>query len=126
MAAEIINSLKAVIPRAANTENIPGGPGLAGTANVRAEQPVQESPKEKPEQEVSKAELEQAVVKLQDAVQIVKRSLEFHVDENSGRVIVTVLDAETGETIRQIPPEEVMALAEQMDEPTGKLMNVIV
>ena len=127
MAAEIINSLKAVVPRAA-VESKSGGPEqTSGTAKVRSGQPIQESPEPKREQEVSQAEFEQAVVKLQDAVQIVKRSLEFHVDENSGRVIVTVLDSDTGETVRQIPREEVMALADQLqEESTSKLINVTV
>jgi flagellar protein FlaG len=56
---------------------------------------------------------ESAVKDISDKVQNFQRSLQFHVDEESGRTIITVIDKETEEVIRQIPPEEVLTLAEQ-------------
>ena len=40
-----------------------------------------------------------------------ERSLRFRVDEASGRTVITVLDATTHEVVRQIPSEELLALA---------------
>ena len=56
---------------------------------------------------------ESAVKDISEKVQNFQRSLQFHVDEDSGRTIITVIDKETEEVIRQIPPEEVITLAEQ-------------
>ena len=44
------------------------------------------------------------------------RSLEFRVDGATGRLVVTVRDRETGDTIRQIPSEEVLKLARSLGE----------
>ncbi len=41
-------------------------------------------------------------------VRSVGRSLQFRVDEDSGRVVVSVRDPSTGELIRQIPSEEAL------------------
>jgi flagellar protein FlaG len=43
-------------------------------------------------------------------------ALQFSVDEGSGRTVVKVTDKDTGETIRQIPSEAVLALAESIGE----------
>jgi len=39
------------------------------------------------------------------------RGLRFHVDDGSGRTVVTVVNPNSGEVIRQIPSEEVLHLA---------------
>ena len=40
--------------------------------------------------------------------------IHFELHEESGRVVFKVLDAETGEVIRQVPPEEVIKVAEHI------------
>ena len=52
-----------------------------------------------------------AVDNLNNYVQTIRRALQFSVDENSGRTVIKVLDAETKEVIRQIPAEEVISLS---------------
>jgi uncharacterized FlaG/YvyC family protein len=44
---------------------------------------------------------------LNKASQAIGRDLRFEVDLDSGRSVIQVLDRETGEIIRQIPPEKV-------------------
>jgi uncharacterized FlaG/YvyC family protein len=55
--------------------------------------------------------LRDAVSQLNKSVQNVRRELQFSVDEETGRVVVRVIDAVAGETIRQIPAEELLQLA---------------
>lgn len=55
-----------------------------------------------------------AARQLETFMQSMNRYLEFRVDEDSGRTVVTVKDKSTGETIRQIPSEEVMRLAHNL------------
>lgn len=49
------------------------------------------------------------------------RSVEFSVDADSGRTVVSVRDKETGELIRQIPGDEVLRISQAMKELTSLL-----
>lgn len=69
-----------------------------------------------PTQEVSREEVEDAVATIQEFVQSVRRSINFAVDDGSGRVVVKVTDAGSGDVIRQIPSEEALKLAENLSE----------
>ena len=65
-------------------------------------------------QESTKEDLQKAVSEINDYVQNIQRSLQFTVDEESGKDVVTVLDTETEEIIRQYPSEEVLEFARQL------------
>ena len=49
--------------------------------------------------------------------------LEFSVGEQTGRVVVRVIDSDSGETVRQIPPEHLIALATRLAELRGLLFD---
>jgi len=63
-------------------------------------------------------ELEQAVSDINAYVQNVSRELQFRVDEALplGRAVISVVDTETEETIREIPNEQALALAHRLIE----------
>ncbi len=65
---------------------------------------------------VDPARAARAVVDLNDYVQKVGREIHFSVDEGSGTTVIKVMNAETQELIRQIPPDELLALAEFLEE----------
>ncbi len=60
------------------------------------------------------ANLEQALQDLNGYVQTVQRNLQFDVDDTSGHTIIRVVDSQTDEVIRQIPSEDVLALARHL------------
>lgn len=64
--------------------------------------------------EPSADDVKRAAEQLETFMQSMNRYLEFRVDEDSGRTIVTVKDRTTGDTIRQIPSEEVLRLAQNL------------
>ena len=64
--------------------------------------------------EPSAEDVKRAARQLETFMQSMNRYLEFRVDQDSGRTVVTVKDKTTGETIRQIPSEEVMRLAQNL------------
>ena len=70
------------------------------------------------EQAPSRAELEQAVSDINAYVQTVNRELQFKVDDALplGRSIVTVIDKDTEETIREFPSKEALALAHRLKD----------
>lgn len=53
-----------------------------------------------------------------------QRGLEFDLSEESSRVITRVVDRESGEVIRQIPAEEVLRIAERLNELQGSLVDL--
>ena len=59
-----------------------------------------------PAVERSAAEVKELARKLNVATQSIGRDLRFEVDMQSGRSVIQVLDRDTGEVIRQIPPEK--------------------
>jgi flagellar protein FlaG len=68
--------------------------------------------------------LESAVSSINDYVQNLQRSLQFTVDEVSGKNVVTVLDKETDEVIRQFPSEEVLEIARNLSEDKEKAISL--
>ncbi len=76
------------------------------------------------------AELGDAVESINQFVNAQMRTLNFSVDENSGKAVVKVIDFETKDVIRQIPGEEVLKMAsaikklqDDLGSATGLLIN---
>jgi flagellar protein FlaG len=67
--------------------------------------------------------LEETVSQLNDIVQTIERDLKFSVDETSGETIITVLDTNSQEVIRQIPPEYVLTVRENLESLKGILFS---
>ena len=57
--------------------------------------------------EPEKPDLEAVAEKLNQSTQAIGRDLRFEVNLDSGHSVIQVLDRETGEIIRQIPPEKI-------------------
>jgi len=95
-------------------EPAPLAPGDAPSASAASTTPAEPTDDARPEiLPLDSQAFASAVKDITEKVQNFQRSLQFHVDEDSGRTIITVIDKETDEVIRQIPPEEVLTLAEQ-------------
>lgn len=77
----------------------------ADDAPPRASAPPQAAPSASP------ASVSQATREIADYMQSVSRALKISVDEDLGTTVIRVLDPQTDKLIRQIPPEEALALA---------------
>jgi flagellar protein FlaG len=105
-------------PTVQNPAPAAGGIGLpAGKAPPAAGQGLPP-----PEPPVSAADIERAVQRLTELISETQRSLRFRVDEASGRTVITVLDAETQEIVRQIPPPEFLAVVRHLER-VGALLD---
>jgi flagellar protein FlaG len=62
----------------------------------------------------SRESLDRAVAHLNEYVQSIQRDLRFYVDKASGRSVVTVLDQNTQEVVRQIPSDVALRLARNL------------
>ena len=77
-----------------------------------------------PAQDAPKREaVESAVKAVQEFVQPMSGNLEFTLDEESGRTVVKITDSSTKELIRQIPSEEMLAIAKALDRLQGLLVR---
>jgi flagellar protein FlaG len=57
-----------------------------------------------------------AIDQLNDFLERTKRELRFSIDQANRRMVISVYNAVTHELVRQIPPQEVVALAELLEE----------
>jgi len=72
------------------------------------------------QQEQRRKELDQALKNVTGYVQNITRQLNFTIDEELDEPIVTVLDQDSGEVIRQIPTEDMLELAKTISEMQDK------
>ncbi|MBW4081664.1 flagellar protein FlaG [Paenibacillus sp. S150] len=70
-------------------------------------------------QEQVVAELQKAI----DAIQGPQKSLEISVHAKTHAIMIKVLNKETGELIREVPPEKILDLAARMMEITGIIVD---
>jgi len=74
-------------------------------------------------QQASKEQTAQAVEAINKSMAESSRNLEFAVDEDTNMTIVKVVDTQTHDVIRQIPTEEVVAIAKALDKIQGLLIR---
>ncbi|HBH62368.1 MAG TPA: hypothetical protein DDX85_11660 [Nitrospiraceae bacterium] len=65
----------------------------------------------------------EAVDKIQEAANLFNKKIHIEVEEELNMVIVKVIDSETEEVIRQIPPKELVELSKHAKDLKGLLIN---
>ena len=73
--------------------------------------------------QLDRKQLEGVAQQLQDFMGEMSRSLQFQVDEDSGRDVIKVIDKNSGDVIKQYPSEEVLELVSKLSQTTGKLID---
>ncbi|WP_425314058.1 flagellar protein FlaG [Shewanella dokdonensis] len=67
-------------------------------------------------------QLQSVTEQLSHTMDLMRKGLEFRVDDKSGKSVVSVLDMNSGDVIRQIPSEEALKLAEKLSEVADGLL----
>lgn len=83
------------------------GAGSAGVSSLPAD--AMEAPAQ-----VAVSELREAAAMINRELLMSGRQLSFSVDEASGKTVLKVLHSVTGEVVRQIPNETVLAVSERL------------
>jgi flagellar protein FlaG len=105
------------LPGTRKNDIVVGDSPAPAAAQVRAQSvSTADSPKS---QEQVVAELQKAI----DAIQGPQKSLEISVHEKTHAIMIKVLNKETGELIREVPPEKILDLAARMMEITGIIVD---
>ncbi len=105
--------------------------GVSEVVAPSAVKALEQSTKERqPEQaasvrvsEVEEKEIEAVVNNLNEFVQSAQRQLEFFVDQESGKTVVRVIDSDTGDTIRNIPSDEILSMQKHLKEMGERMFN---
>lgn len=108
-------------PSAATLPAAPQGASQQPAVKVSAAVPElvpQQQPQSQP------AQVQEAVEALKQLIETkAPNSLSFSIDDSTGKTIVRITDAETGDMIRQIPSEEMLEIARSLDKLQGMLLR---
>ena len=69
------------------------------------------------------AQLDHAVDTINQFLKPVASSIQFSVDEESGRTLVKVIDTDTNTVLRQFPSKETLAMSSELSKLQGLLMR---
>jgi len=97
------------------------GSSISGAGNSAVPSPAQNNAA--PTTGVSVEQAKNAVDTTNKVVQIINNDVEFSIDESTGINVVKVLDKGSGNVIRQLPIEEVIAFAKTLDSLQGLLFK---
>jgi len=71
-------------------------------------------------------DVKQGVQELNEGFKSLNIHLQFSIDDKTDSVVVKLIDSDTGEVLRQIPPEEILRLRAYYKEQQGFLINTAV
>lgn len=95
----------------------------AQTPVTQVQRAAQDNPVFPPAQPVTQEAVAAAVQTANAYVQSVSTSLQFSLDQDSGRTVIKMVDTETEEVLRQFPSEEMLAISQSIDRMQGLLIN---
>jgi flagellar protein FlaG len=95
----------------------------AERVTAQAVELVEMAPATKPARPVEIPKMESVTRQIDTFLRSMNKALQFRVDDASGRMVVSITDAETGEVIRQVPGEEALRMAERIDANIGALLD---
>jgi len=114
MASELAAQLASVVARASSA--VSGSVKVSSGGRQGSAQDGQALPPGGSGQGGTQEDISQTVRQLNDYAQRVNRQLHFSVDDTSGRTVIKVVDPQTDQVIRQIPSEQILALAQFLQE----------
>lgn len=129
MSSEAISATSSVSQQASqssalDTQQSQAAQKLAEAQSLERVQKVQASEEaKKAEEQPSLDDLENAVGKINTIMQESQRSLAFDLDRDSGQVVVKVTNTQTDELIRQIPNEDALKFARNLEGMMGLIFN---
>ncbi len=107
-------------------QNLPQQALAARHEAVAAKAAVPVVPAEKPS--TAPPTLDQVQAATEQIAQFLKssgRALDFHIDSDTGRVVVSVRDSASGDLIRQMPSEEALHLARTLSDGAKSLLELV-
>jgi flagellar protein FlaG len=66
----------------------------------------------------------QPLVKVPEAPQPVASQMRFHVDQDTGKTVVSLVDPDSGDVLRQFPSKEALEVAKAIGKYQGMFVNL--
>jgi flagellar protein FlaG len=108
--------------RQKNEINDSGRMSAAGVTAVPGANPVQTKPSET-ENTINEQTVASSVEKANKAISVANKRFEYSVHEETNTIMVKVIDKETDEVIREIPPEKLLDMVAKMWEMAGIIVD---
>ena len=113
-------------PQGQNTQDArnikPNSSGLQSRHVVSEKEPDQRVPVDT-EKKIDEEILQEGTQKLNEMTRIFDRSFHFEIHEESKRWMVQVINTETGEVIKEIPPEKILDMVARLDQFVGLVID---
>ncbi|NBJ15358.1 MAG: flagellar protein FlaG [Dehalobacter sp. 4CP] len=74
-------------------------------------------------EELPREEVEQVTEKMNRLMGLFNKKLQFEVAEKSDRIVVKIIDQESGEILSEIPPARVVEMLESVQDSVGLLVD---
>jgi flagellar protein FlaG len=103
------------------TKNIPGNPLRSEQYSVKEQKKTEE--KKEQYTEIDKSNFDKQADKLNQVMDLFNYSIRFTLDDESKRMVVKVVNSETDEVVRQIPPKEMLQLMNRLDQVVGVILD---
>ncbi|HBK18118.1 MAG TPA: hypothetical protein DDZ38_05710 [Gammaproteobacteria bacterium] len=109
-------------------------PALEPATKTKAEQPLPKVAEVVPQRQVlesapavpastSQTELDNSIEQIQVMMDLRNRSVQFTRDDTTGSNVIKVVDTESGDTIRQMPAEELLAFMRNLTRMLGTFVD---
>jgi len=106
-----------------NGTSLPQQPAAPATGGERPARPAPQASQDLTPAQPSEQQVQEAVGAINKALETTSENLQFAVDHDTGKTVVKVIDSSTKEVIRQIPSQEVLAIAQSLDRLQGVLLK---
>lgn len=102
-------------------------PAEVAARQLREARPRADSDQAQPDQsnpsEIDRAVIERAAVKVSKVLDSTDPRLKIEIDEEAERVVIKVVEKDSGKIIRQIPQEELLQLEKYLSSAKGLLLH---
>ncbi len=126
-----IQSMDAALKQTANVTHTEARPEAAvdqtklapGSGKEATKETIQQEKYNEDPETVSEDFIKKAVDKVNHTFEVQRRSLRFQIHERTNEVMVKVIDSDTKEVIREIPPEKLLDMFANMLELAGLFVD---
>jgi flagellar protein FlaG len=120
----VVTEPRAPAPSAATSTDTTASATTTSRASDTAPAPAGNTAATAQSSAINRDTLQGAVDRVQKAVETLSSAgIQFTIDQDFNRMVVQVVDTSTKEVIRQIPPKEMLEIAQALDKLQGLLVH---
>lgn len=125
MPTEVTTEMRRPVSQVTDTVPVQKSSAVPEAKNARQALSVKEQavPPAEEGSDIPNEELILAAENMNKHVQSLKRDLHFSIDEQTGETVIQVIDSESKKTIRTIPSDEFVSVAQHLNQTVGMLLN---